>query len=96
MPNLTPSTKLSRAPEVLFSPLADGEGVLLSMEAGLYFSLNKTATAIWNTLDAECTLEQLARCLSRDFKVTPEQASEDLKVLLAEMIGKKLVLCCRG
>jgi hypothetical protein len=92
MPNLHPATKLSRAPEALFSPLADGEGVLLSMDAGLYFSLNKTATAIWNALETDSTLEQLAQCLSRDFKVTPEHAAAGLQALLTQMIEKKLVV----
>ena len=92
MPELHLTTKLSRAPEVLYSSLADDEGVLLSMQAGFYFSLNKTAVVVWNALESECTLEELAKRLSRDFKVTPEQAASDLKTLLAEMIGRKLVL----
>lgn len=92
MPELTPSTRLFRAPEVLFSPLADDEGVLLSMEAGLYFSLNKTAVAVWTALERDQTLEELASLLTGKFKVAPEQALADLQTLLTEMIGRKLVL----
>lgn len=92
MPELRPTTKLSRAPEVLFSPLADDEGVLLSMEAGLYFSLNKTAVAVWTALERDQSPGELAGLLTRKFKVTPEQASADLQALLAQMIEKKLVV----
>lgn len=92
MPELTPTTRLSRTPEVLFSPLADDEGVLLSMDAGLYFSLNKAAVVIWSALEREQTLEELAALLTSKFKVTPERAAADLQALLAQMIEKKLVV----
>lgn len=92
MPELTPTTKLSRAPDVLFSPLADDEGVLLSMEAGLYFSLNKTAVAVWNAIERDQSLGELVNLLTGKFKVTPEQATVDLQALLTQMIEKKLVV----
>jgi hypothetical protein len=91
MPELEAHTRLSRAPEVLFSPLAEGEGVLLSMEVGLYFSLNRSAMVVWETLERESSLEQLAQALCDRFKVSPEQAQSDLAVLLSDMIERKLV-----
>jgi hypothetical protein len=62
------------------------------MEAGVYFSLNKSAVTVWNALEAECSLQQLAELVSHNFKVTPEQAGHDLETLLAKMIELKLVL----
>jgi hypothetical protein len=92
MPDLTPGARLSRAPEVLFSPLADGEGVLLSMQAGLYFSLNRTGVVVWDALEREISLSELASLLTSKFKIAPDQALTDLKALLGQMITSGLVL----
>jgi len=92
MRELTPTTQLARSPDVLFSPLADNEGVLLSMEAGLYFSLNKTAVVVWNALEKAKSLDELADLLAARFKVERTQAQADLETLLAQMVEKKLVV----
>jgi hypothetical protein len=92
MPALVPTAKLTRAPDVLFSPLANDEGVLLSMEAGLYFSLNRTAVAVWNAMERDQSVSELVSLLTGKFKVTSEQATQDLQALLTQMIEKKLVV----
>ena len=92
MSALDPSTRLVRAADVLFSSLADDEGVLLSMTAGLYFSLNKTAVVVWDALEKVRTIGQLAQGLSDRFKVSEEQAMADVRTLVAELIARKLVV----
>lgn len=92
MSALDPGTRMIRAQDVLFSPLADGEGVLLSMSAGLYFSLNQTAVVVWQALEKEQTIAQLAQVLSEKFNVNQERAMEDVRTLIEQLIARKLVL----
>ena len=61
------------------------EMVMMDMEQGKYFSLNQTATAIWELLEKPLTLEELCDKLTGEYDIDQEQCIEDIKEYLEEM-----------
>ena len=48
------------APAVISEPM-DEEMVVINLDSGCYFSLNKTAARLWNHLEQGCSVNQAAR-----------------------------------
>ncbi|HNX65260.1 MAG TPA: PqqD family protein [Bacteroidales bacterium] len=67
------------------------EMVMMDMEQGKYFSLNQTATAIWEHLENPLTIEQLCDRLMDEYEVEREQCVEEIKEYLDEMKELSLV-----
>jgi len=67
------------------------EMVMMDMEQGKYFSLNQTATAIWEHLENPLTVEELYDRLMEEYEVDREQCIEEIKEYLDEMKELSLV-----
>jgi hypothetical protein len=80
-------------PQVLFTELDDGTGVLLNLETKFYFTLNRTAVFIWKTLaeHPKTTRAALTSALVTTFQVDAAAAERDLDALLQEMVDDGLV-----
>ena len=64
---------------VVFTSLFDGTGVLLDLRTKLYYTLNETGRLIWEQLDRGLGPEEIAKRLSEEYDVSPEEAlREDL------------------
>ncbi len=57
------TTKLKRSDNVTFQNVA-GEAILIRLDTGTYFSLNKAGTEFWEMLDGQQTIEQHAAALA--------------------------------
>ena len=57
------TTKLKRSDNVTFQNVA-GEAILIRLDTGTYFSLNKAGTEFWELLDGQQTIEQHAAALA--------------------------------
>jgi hypothetical protein len=60
---LDDTTKLKRSNNVTFQNVA-GEAILIRLDTGTYFSLNKVGTEFWEMLDGQQTIEQHAAALA--------------------------------
>jgi len=60
---LDATTKLKRSDNVTFQNVA-GEAILIRLDTGTYFSLNKAGTEFWEMLDGQQTIEQHAAALA--------------------------------
>jgi len=60
---LDAKTKLKRSDNVTFQNVA-GEAILIRLDTGTYFSLNKAGTEFWEMLDGLQTIEQHAAALA--------------------------------
>lgn len=81
-------------PQVLFTEIDDGSGVLLHLETKFYYTLNPTAVVVWKAL-AEAklaTVEAVAARLTAEFRVEPEEARRDLGGILDELLADGLAL----
>ncbi len=78
------------SPEVLFKVL-DDEAVLLDPLSGQYFGLNQVGCRIWQLIPELGRLGSIRDRLVEEYDVSADQAWQDLKTLIAELLGRGLV-----
>jgi hypothetical protein len=68
--------RLAKSAQVVFTPLADGTGVLLNVDTLVYYSTNTTAAALWQQIDsgAAPTLEDLLKYTCNRYDVDEVRA----------------------
>jgi PqqD family protein of HPr-rel-A system len=68
------------------------ELVMMDIEKGKYFSLNKVATVIWDMLERPLTLEEICSTLTSEYDVDPAQCKKEVETHLNEMHKLGLVV----
>jgi hypothetical protein len=86
------SATVSPAPDIVFTRLADGEGVLLDVASGRYIRLNKTALVIWTALEGGELIETICQTLTRRFDVTEQQAIQTTQRFITQLITENLAI----
>ena len=83
-------------PQVLFTELDDGTGVLLHLDTKFYYALNATAVVVWKSL-AEGLSDRgsVAARLAASFRVEPDVADRDVALVIEEMLSDGLLLAAR-
>ncbi len=69
----------------------DEEAVVLNLDSGHYYILNETGCRIWELLDGENTVADIATQISQEYDVTNKTVTSDITKILAELLGEKLV-----
>ncbi len=69
---------------VMFREL-DGEGVLLNLQSGNYFSLDEVGMRIWALLREQQTPAQILETLHQEYDAPRPQIEADLHQLLASL-----------
>jgi hypothetical protein len=84
-------------PQVLFTELDDGTGVLLNLDTKFYYSMNRTAVFVWKAISGGSaeTPEAIARRLTEAFRVDIEVAQRDVTSVVEEMLADGLLLAAR-
>ena len=88
---MSPDTTLIAVAEIVLTPLADGEGVLLDVDSARYIRLNKTAVVIWTGIEKGEPIKAISRALSERFDVTEERADETMQTFVDELIRENLI-----
>jgi hypothetical protein len=78
-------------PDVVDTPLDDGETALLHLETRTYFSLNATGSRIWQSLKEGLSLAEVSRRLQEEFRIDAEGADRSVLRIASEMAAAKLV-----
>jgi hypothetical protein len=66
----------------------DGEMMIMSGRDSTLFTLNKTATIIWQAADGATALDEIVeRKICPEFEVEPAQALQDAETLARELAG---------
>ena len=73
--------------EVLFTSMGE-DAVLLHVQRGDYYSLNKVGARLWVLTDGCKTIRELAVLITEEFEITREQAESDI-IELAEQLEKE-------
>lgn len=81
---ITDATMISRSPSVTAAEV-NGEIVMMSIEQGRYFGLDRVGTDIWNQLDPPCTFAALIDHLLAVYDVDRSTIVADTRELLARM-----------
>lgn len=74
--------------QLLIVPLVSGVG---DLEDELY-TLNETGRAIWEKLDGNRTIDEVAREMAREFDVAEEAVRLDVINLVEELLGRKMLV----
>ncbi len=79
-----------RAENIVFRDI-EGEGILYQVEEAKVHVLNGTAYAIWKQCDGKHTIEQIAKALTKTFRVDEQTALKDVKKSVEEFRNLKLL-----
>ncbi len=79
-------------PQVLFTEVDDGSGVLLHLESKFYYPLNPTAVVVWKALADAPDVAAIAARLSSEFRVEPDAATKDVATILDDLLADGLVV----
>ena len=88
-----PHVGFSREKRCILTEMPDGTGVVLQLTTKFYYTLNRTAVALWKSLreDEARSVDALATDLALRFEVTAEQARDDVTPLLDELEREGMV-----
>ena len=77
-------------PDVQCSVL-DGEAILLNLETGSYFTLNRVGTVAWELFNGERTLTHVHAAICERFDVREDVARQDLLSLVSHLDQEGLI-----
>lgn len=86
-------------PESCYAPasqvsakVVEGEAVLLNVETGAYFSLNKVGTHIWELYSQGKTLAEVVDGVCQRFEVATGRAEADVRLFTETLVQRGLLL----
>ena len=88
---VTLQSVISRNPVIIHSAM-DDEVVMMSVDQGLFFGVDKIGTHIWNILETPAKVEELIEKLVDHYDVEPELCKNDTLLFLNDMLLKKVIL----
>lgn len=90
--SFTPTSRVERNENVAFRRLAAGEGgVLLHLESGEYHGINEVGCLIWELVDGERTVDEVAVALRDGVEDPPVDLVGEVIVFLDSLQVRDLV-----
>ena len=85
--------QVEKVSSTVFTPLADGTGVLLHLETLWYYSVNHTGAAVWQLIEERkvVALEDLIDTICEKFEVDHTEAQRTLKSFVEKLVELKMV-----
>ncbi|HKU27668.1 MAG TPA: PqqD family protein [Candidatus Sulfotelmatobacter sp.] len=85
------SVYISRSPRVA-ARMLDGEMMIMSGRDSTLYTLNRTATILWQAADGVTPLEQIVeQRICSEFEVQPSQALQDATDLAHELASQEIL-----
>lgn len=84
------ASQFSRSPQIVGS-LVEDEYILMSIDAGEFYTIDGPAAHIWQVLEQPQTLAALIAELMDAFEVDAQTCRADTVEMLAEMLDQKLI-----
>jgi Coenzyme PQQ synthesis protein D (PqqD) len=82
--------KFARNPDISWTTL-DGETILLNLENGFYYTLNRVSSVIWEQLSGAPSLDDILATLHARFDVDEAVIREDLNALIDQLCHEGLI-----
>lgn len=82
---------IARANNLLATDL-DDEMILMSIENGSYYGMEKTARRIWELIESPQTVSSLIDILSQEFSVAPDVCKSDTIAYLQDLCEEGLLV----
>jgi hypothetical protein len=85
--------RVEKLSPTVFTPLEDGTGVLLNLETLSYYSLNRSAAAVWQELEknSPSALDDLVRMICERFDVDQDAAHREVGAFVELLERFKMV-----
>ena len=71
--------------------IIEGEAVLLSLEAGVYYTLNEVGRVAWELLDGRNSTDAVVSAICTEYDVEEETARRDVDELLNDLVNEGLI-----
>ena len=78
-------------PEAVITRELDGETILLNLESGIYFGLDKVGTDVWRAILSVGTLGDALDLVQAEYDVEPAVLRGDFLRLVDELLAKGLL-----
>lgn len=78
-------------PDAVITRELDGETILLNLETGIYFGLDKVGTDVWRAIRAVGTLGEALDLVQSEYAVEPAVLRADFLRLVDELLAKGLL-----
>ena len=88
--SLTAETILARSENASYEVVA-GEAIVIDVNTGTYFSLNKIGTEFWEMLDGAQSVQQHAATIAQKYDVDAGMVTGDLLELAQTMVKDGIV-----
>ena len=82
---------LAKAPTMAWRVI-DGEAVILSMETKVLRGLNPVGSRVWELIDGQRSVEEIAHVIVEEFDAAPREAAQDVRGFVQELLDKGLVI----
>jgi hypothetical protein len=85
--------RIEKTAQTVFTPLADGTGVLLNLDTLVYYRLNRTAAALWQEIESSAvyTLDDLVHHACEKYEVDDLRAHQFLREFVARLADLKMI-----
>jgi len=90
LPEITLDSVVSHSLDQVSTEI-DGEAVILSIDQGNYYGMNKVLTAIWGWLVEPVKVADICTRLTATYQVTRETAEADVLKILGELSREGLI-----
>jgi len=87
--SLTLSTRIVRSPDLVHTTL-EQHTIMMSIEAGRYFSLNSSGSRVWHLIEQPAVLADIVSTLEREFDVEPERCHAETMRLVESLLANDL------
>ncbi len=71
--------------------VVNGEAVILNLDNGYYYSLNRVGTRIWEALNKQKSLGEIANFLKEEYQLPEKQLKNDLLGLIKDLEKERLI-----
>ena len=78
-------------PDAVITRELDGETILLNLETGIYFGLDKVGTDVWRAIRTVGTLGEALDLVQSEYDVEPAVLRVDFLRLVDELLAKGLL-----
>ena len=89
--SISPETRLSVAPDVVFRDVA-GETMILNLTTAIYFGLDEVGTRAWQLLVEKGTLSEVSGAMAAEFDAPADVITADLTALFETLLQKGLIV----
>ena len=70
----------------------DGEAIIMNLSNGLYFSMDRVGSAVWEMVEVGLSVSEMSATLDSRYEVARDVVDADVSRLVSELLAEQLVL----